>query len=226
MKNKYFIWIIGAVIYGAIHTIPKRIFTDSTPADVIVLILEAVFWSCVILWLNRKKLTIKYGLTLKFSQVYVIDFILLLIPAIQLCYSHFTFSLIFTLSTLTAVFAEEFIFRSVIPSFLCDLIRIRVVSSGIISSLLFAVFHLVNISSVAPKIIIIQCLYAFFAGLGLFFLRNRSNSVISCVIVHFLINVTSSEELCEGYLPASIFSVIFAIYTFYGFYEFKRSTTE
>jgi membrane protease YdiL (CAAX protease family) len=93
--------------------------------------------------------------------------------------------------TLLSVFTEELLFRGV---FLGILSRKGILHGVIVSSILFGLFHLSNLSG-SPQLQIIslaQVIWATFIGIGFAATRIRTNALWPAILIHFLINFTNN----------------------------------
>ena len=115
--------------------------------------------------------------------------------------------------------AEELFFRGLVLRELVFCYRWNTSSASIIVSLFFGVLHLLNVNSYATwSYAIVQSICAFAVSFNLCAIFIKTKSLLWCVIIHALINITSiGLEYCANgqQLPLSNFeSVIFLSVSF------------
>ena len=91
---------------------------------------------------------------------------------------------------LTAVVAEELLFRGFLPECLCRPSRL----SGVVgSAVLFAALHSVNfLAGGDPVYVTVQILTALVAGIYWGLIRLRFQSLLPCMMAHLLVNLTGT----------------------------------
>lgn len=88
--------------------------------------------------------------------------------------------------------AEELFFRGLLLRELLFSFRIKPILAGTIVSALFGALHLMNVFSYASlTYAIVQGLCAFAVGFDLAAIYCRFKSIVPCILVHALINITS-----------------------------------
>ena len=128
-------------------------------------------------------------------------------------------SLLYLGSMLCVGFLEEVIFRGLLFKAICsDSLK----SAVIISSLSFAVGHIVNLfngSGMALVSNICQIFYAFSAGLLFVLIFLRSGSLLPCIACHSALNALSTfaiqPELSGEILSAVLLCIICLVYALY-----------
>lgn len=88
--------------------------------------------------------------------------------------------------------AEELFFRGLLLRELLFSFRVKPILAGTIVSAVFGALHLMNVFSYASlTYAIVQGLCAFAVGFDLAAIYYRFKSVVPCILVHALINITS-----------------------------------
>lgn len=125
---------------------------------------------------------------------------LLILPLANLIYGllilhgdnilSFNWSMLFMLLWVSI---EEVVFRRVLPWGMYKLFCLSDKRNAILSSLVFALFHLVNIVQGASIFgTLIQIVFAFGMGYCLYALVRVCGSIVPGIIIHFLINITGN----------------------------------
>ena len=109
---------------------------------------------------------------------------------------------------------EEIFFRGFLLTFLAKHSKI----AGIyLSSVLFAVLHVVNLSSnTVPAYTWMQVICAFVSGLCYSSTAIRFRSIFPCIAAHFLTNITGSIRPLKSYLEMVGLWICIAVYAFLG----------
>lgn len=117
---------------------------------------------------------------------------------------------------------EELIFRG----FLCRFIEEKSHENRaiMISSLIFGVFHLVNIGSYPYLYVLLQVLYAFAIGIVFATVFYKTKSILSCIIVHSIVDILGSFEAEPIFAVEIIGTIICVLYAIY-YYLFVRKQT-
>ena len=115
--------------------------------------------------------------------------------------------------------AEELFFRGLVLRELVFGYNWRYVRASVVVSLIFGVLHLLNVNSYATwSYAIVQSICAFAVSFNLCAIFIKTKSLLWCVIIHALINITSiGLEYCANgqQLPLSNFdSVLFLSVSF------------
>ena len=159
----------------------------------------------------------------------IIFFFILLFPLVNVVLLSFN-GKVFALLDLTFVIkqfatcfgvavAEEIFFRGLILRELVFSYQWQPIRASLIVSLVFGVLHLLNVNSYATwSYAIVQSICALAVSLNLCAIFIKTKSLLWCVIIHALINITSiGLEYCANgqQLPLSNFeSVIFLSVSF------------
>ncbi|KRM05292.1 metal-dependent membrane protease [Liquorilactobacillus ghanensis DSM 18630] len=138
------------------------------------------------------------------------------------------FLILNTMTALAAAILEEAIFRGLFFSgFLGHAIyessTYKLTKAALYSALIFGFLHLVNITSMAPQAVFEQMVYTFAAGTFLAVLRIITNRLLWVIILHFLIDWSSSiyaphlnsgswGDLLIILVPLFLVSIVYLIY--------------
>lgn len=123
-----------------------------------------------------------------------------------------------------ASFGEEVFFRGFLLSGITKQYKVRMLRGILITSSLFALLHLANLYQGAPlRYTIIQVLCA--GGMGGCFavIAYRERSIIPCVIIHGLVNLTSSVVAVRDLTDAQtvVFAITAMLYGIYGIWLYQ-----
>ena len=124
--------------------------------------------------------------------------------------------------------AEELFFRGLLLRELIFEYKYKPIKAAILVSVLFGVLHIMNIFSYASvTYAIIQSLCAFSVSFDLSAIYCKFRSVIPCIVIHALINITSiglesvNTKLALTNFEASLFLLVAILYLLHGYREFK-----
>lgn len=125
--------------------------------------------------------------------------------------------------------AEELFFRGLLLRELLFSFQVKPILAGTIISALFGILHLVNVFSYASfSYAIVQGLCAFAVGFDLTAIYCKFKSIVPCIMIHSLINITSIgldndvNKLSLTGLEASVFLVVAVLYLVHGYQVFKN----
>lgn len=125
-------------------------------------------------------------------------------------------------------FAEELFFRGLLLRELIFGYCLKPMLAAIIVSLLFGALHILNIFSYATmSYAIVQGFCAFAIGFDLAAIYCRFRSVVPCILVHAVINITSigldgkGTKLAINNVEAIIFFSIAILYLIHGYESLK-----
>ena len=187
------------------------------------------YWFLLFLHLRKRKLLSEYGFRLSRLHRARSAGALLIIPILQcLLYGLPIFSVKERLVILLATLAEEVGFRILLPKIMAEYIHCSVKKSIFISSIAFGLFHGVNLlSGAAVPYVLLQMLYAFFAGLAFCAMVQKTKSVLPSVILHTLINWTAGSQIVGATIifPTLAFSALFAGYAIIIFHNTQKGST-
>lgn len=166
---------------------------------------------------------------------------LLLFPIVNLCLTFWeynyrnttenldTFSFLEEASLVIFVaIAEELFFRGLLFRELLFSFQVKPILAGIIVSALFGALHLLNTFSYATlHYAIVQSLCAFAMSFNLSAIYYKFNSIVSCIVIHVLINITSigldngSEALSLNSFEVTVFLIAAVLYLVHGYRLFS-----
>lgn len=125
--------------------------------------------------------------------------------------------------------AEELFFRGLLLRELLFSFRVKPILAGTIVSAIFGALHLMNVFSYANlTYAIVQGLCAFAVGFDLAAIYCKFKSIVPCIMIHSLINITSIglgndvNKLSLTGLEASVFLVVAVLYLVHGYQVFKN----
>lgn len=231
------IWleIILQICYQAYPFVTKYLIGNRVLKDVFVAIYLIVFTMA----------TLHFGLTTKVFDkrvkthraVKVLTAVYFVLLGLMVVMNIFTHSMVFKLPghkivsialiALSAAICEEFLFRGILFNIFTVALRknkYNIFWTSVICSVLFGLFHLINLFHQPLVSTIGQIIFAMALGFILSYLRILSNGIIFGIIVHFLQDcspqVASSNTgnsniafVSAVYIPVSIFMMI-CIYLF------------
>lgn len=120
--------------------------------------------------------------------------------------------------------AEELFFRGLVFREIVFGYKYNPVLSAIVVSALFGAPHLLNTFSYATlHYAIVQTLCAFAISFNLSAIYYRFKSIVSCVVIHALINITSIglgngvEKLSLNSFEVAMFLIVAVLYLFHGY---------
>ena len=124
--------------------------------------------------------------------------------------------------------AEELFFRGLLLRELIFEYKYKPITSAILESALFGTLHIFNVFSYASfTYAILQGFCAFAVGFDLSAIYCKFKSVVPCIAVHALINVTSigldngTEKLALTNFETTVFLLVAVLYLSHGYREFK-----
>lgn len=121
--------------------------------------------------------------------------------------------------------AEELFFRGLLLRELVFSYKWKPICAAMLISIAFAFLHLLNVNSYADwTYAFIQSICAFFVSVNISAVFIRSQSLLLCMIIHGLINITSIgldnlhsvEKLTLTSVEVSVFLVVSIVYFVYG----------
>ena len=115
---------------------------------------------------------------------------------VLVCASNYspTFQLLTLFFVLLVVALEEIAFRGFAIPWFTELARGQVDKAIVLSSVLFGLLHIVNLTQNGLGITLAQVVYATLIGYCLGCLRMECRSVIPGVLIHFLLNITAVNQ--------------------------------
>lgn len=129
---------------------------------------------------------------------------------------------------LIVAIAEELFFRGLLLRELVFGFKVKPLLASALVSLLFGALHLVNVFSYASfSYAVVQGLCAFAIGFDLAAIYCKFKSVVPCVIIHALINITSIgldsgvDKLGLTNMEAGVFLMVALLYLIHGYQMLK-----
>lgn len=216
MKLKIFLWalVYNAVCIAGMHS------KYSYFIPVMVLIYTSLFVG----WLYKTKQHISAGLTMKGIKKEKLWIIapLFILPLYNLCISdHCAVKTETAVLMLGAVVTEEIFFRGIIPQLFSNKGLLKAV---VLSNILFALYHLTNITAdMSLEYVIVQMILSFAVGMCYSFTAVVHKSILPCTAAHFATNITCGK-LYSIYDTEGLWLILIAaIYMIYNLYLFKSN---
>ena len=194
----FFIWLL---IYGIVMLL-SRYFAFrtpwATPVGLLISTLVLVGW----LLMKQKNSFLRFKKIPLSHWKHHLFFLPYLLPILcNLLFSGFSLSPgPVMLSMFLAAILEEVIFRDILLRFLC---RWHYFGGIALAAVLFAAAHLLNLESgVTPVCLMHQIAFALAAGFAFAGIALSCETLLPCVGIHFLINITAGDSpaLPEKYL--------------------------
>lgn len=218
--------VIWIMIYGIIYSFSEKyskLFGENHILTVFAIMLYIVV---LYMFLKKRKRLSVYGIC--FPKYWRKKDVGWLIPLLSFPFANMYLqgnqtmlqnSWIMFLLMLFTVFLEELLFRGYLLVYLLEKCGIDNKWIGmIISSVLFGMFHIVNIFQGADILYtMIQMLCAFGIGLCLCVLVSQYKSIFPGTIVHYLINITSFDMEKSNYHVLFFFIILSVLHISYAF---------
>lgn len=181
----------------------------------ILLVLLVIF-----VMISRKEKLSYFGIRLwECDNYFKMHGVLFLIPLLNLPYLFCGSKINVEDAVLNSIFAgimEELIFRGFLNRFIEA--KTNKNKAVFISSLFFGMLHLVNIGSYPLLYILLQVVYAFAIGVVFSVVFYKTKSILTCIIVHSLVNILGSFETKPIFaveIIATIVCVLCAVYYYF-----------
>jgi len=245
-RNRWFSIAILGCVYLICASMPFSLFIkDEMWCFIATLILKSAFFVFAFFYIKKEKLFTKH-----ISKPKIAD--LLFIPLLLICMSNFMYAFIMqpgtrdingtslvkaSILTLFITLSEELVFRTILLEEFLSNTKLKPIYSILITSGIFGLTHLVNISSLESiPTVLMQCGYAFVIGLLFSFVYYERRNIIYPFIFHFLFNFLNNDlygEMFtinygwEYYLINIAVGFIVLVYAFllYLFLEKKKEIT-
>ena len=218
-----FLWVI---LYGVIYTLAERVSQAMHMTQSITAFAMLMYILLFILWIYKTGQRRKIGLNIihpfGFRECWT------LCPLIVFPLYNFwvgrecLISLPTMIIVLSLSVSEELFFRGFMLHFF---VRWGNLSSILITSTIFALFHFVNIIKDNNVVyILIQVLCAFFVGICYIAVTIKYNSLLPCVVIHFLTNITGINTYVQNRNIGEMSGVYLCmmVHAIYGVYLFKK----
>lgn len=223
--------IIWVILYGAIYSFSENCFKLFGDNHILTVFATMLYIVALYIFLNRHHKLSTYGLCLpKYWRKNEIGW---LMPLLAFPFANIYLQrdptilqkswIIFILTLFTA-FWEELLFRGYLLTYIlrkCGIVNKWI--AMIVSSILFGIFHLVNLFQGADLLYtMIQALCACGIGLCLCVLVLKYKSILLGTIIHYLINITSSDVSKSSNNVLFCFMILSVFYIFYAFLLNKK----
>ena len=216
--------VIWIMIYGIIYSFSEKfskLFKENHILTVFAIMLYII---ALYIFLKKRKRLSAYGIC--FPKYWRKKDIVWLMPLLSFPFANMYLqgnqtmlqnSLITFLLILFTVFLEELLFRGYLLVYLFEKYGINNKWFGmIISSVLFGIFHIVNLFQGADILYtIIQMFCACGTGLCLCVLVSQYKSIFPGTIIHYLINITSLYVEKSNYYVLLFFFILSVLHIFY-----------
>lgn len=208
-NNKTAIFIFVA-LYGIINAIIKY-------NDLFVFLL-LLFWTAIIVFMYKNKILGKYGISLgKYNKPSILISLLFFALIIlrhtveRLLYnSEYNLSALKIILIVSAAFGEELFFRGIVFNYLrTKFFNLRL--PLIISSVLFAAFHIVNVFDNGILYTLVQILFACSAGMCFALIYYLTKSLSVPVLLHIITNLFSGQNTVENSVITVFISAVLII---------------
>lgn len=170
----------------------------------------------LLIWINKEKVSSRYGLTKGcFTQKAYLYFIPLIVTVsvnfwggVRIQYT-FLETVLYVISMLSVGIIEEIIFRGFLFKALSkDNVKVAI----IVSSLTFGFGHIINLVSGAELLsTLLQIAYATAAGFSFTIIFYKSGSLLPCIIAHSVMNATSVFACNMGVIMDIITAVVLIV---------------
>lgn len=213
--------IFWAYLYVVICTVAEIIIKHWELTDFIKIIFMICYVCFFLLWINKSQkndyLRLKrnnYYETLKMIELLP----LMVLPVFNVGTYGFKFDFYTTITMLCVAIIEEIFFRGFLQRWFE---KTSMLGAVCFTNIIFAAFHILNYvpnKEIVP--LLIQMLIALCVGMCFSIIAIRNDSIIPCIVIHFLINVTGNNNI--GEMNILIVVICAMIYFFYGIYLWKR----
>lgn len=200
------LWIASyGLVYALANCLPRGEYPWAVPLAMLG------YSTALILWVFRTGQASRLGLSAP-RHIRCFRFLpLLMLPVCNLLTAQtFSLSLPTFLLMLAVCAAEELFFRGFLLQFL---MRFGAVPAIVLSSIVFALFHLVNLTAGSAAYIWAQVLCAFAVGICFAAAAVLSGSLLPGFAAHFLSNITAAPVPSD---PAPLLWLCIALYGCYG----------
>ncbi|MGL6198905.1 MAG: CPBP family intramembrane glutamic endopeptidase [Lachnospiraceae bacterium] len=220
-KKSYRLFFIGFILYFA-QNVLLSLLTGSTSLEPI----WATLFSCVIVLgimlviVHSKERFKYYGIRVgeKTAFNYQIH-IFLFLPLLNISYILILARINFAEVLIRALFVgimEELIFRGFLYRAIEE--KSNTKKAIILSSIIFGLYHLVNVGSMPIQYVLLQVVYAMAIGIVFAIVFFATESLVLCIITHALVDVLGMA--CEVFNPTveivrTFICIMLAIYYIY-----------
>lgn len=210
-----FVWIAG---YGLCCSLERWISVDWLPENWVAAACMIIYMITLLGWLYKTGNAKSLGLS-RIAKWDIAAWVFwgaaVLLPIYNvLIFSVTTIDLPKMLYMLGVVLAEELLFRGF---FVCKISQRYGTKSVIISAFIFSLMHIANIATgKSVEYTIIQVMCAFSAGLCYAAGTLWCRSIVPCIVIHFLTNITGTDAVnfpgvdfaCAGMISCIVIQLI------------------
>lgn len=218
--------VIWVILYGIIYSFSENFSKLFGENHILTVFATMLYLVALYIFLKKQNKLSVYGLCLpKYWRKNDIGWLMPLLAFpfaniyLQRDQTILQNSWIIFILTLFTVFLEELLFRGYLLTYIlgkCGIVNKWI--AMIVSSILFGMFHIVNLFQGADLLYtIIQMLCACGIGLCLCVLVLKYKSILPGTIIHYLINITSSDVRKSGNHVLLCFLILSVSYIFYAF---------
>ena len=233
-KNEIWFAVSWIIIYCVLSSIGDNLSSDIGILKIITLPI-LIFLSLILyLFLKKNDLIKKYGLCKpKVSNVRMFYYIPLMILITVNLWRGFIINyslletILYILSMLLVGFLEEMIFRGLLFN---AMVKDGLTSAIVVSSLTFAIGHIVNLFNGAELLpSILQVCYAFAIGYLFVIIYYKTKSLLPCILTHGVFNALSvfANDVANTFqrraISALFLVVVSGAYALYITFRIKQS---
>ncbi len=206
-------WFIWAILYGGIYVVGEVLSNLIGVSHCITAPAIIIYALLLVLYLEKTKnvatpLGIKINLSIK-DVVWLLPF--LIFPVFNFIALNNEYRVLQIFLFLGVCVVEEIFFRGLLFSALD--VRCGSFNACLLSSLIFALFHAVNLfSGFNLLFIIMQVLSSFAIGVSLCAIRLKHRSLMLSAVIHFVINLTGVGGLAIGKVWWAVALVLISLF--------------
>lgn len=230
-KNEVTFSIIWILIYVITMSMADYFSYLVEIEKVFTMPLSITLVTILLIWINKEKVSSRYGLTKGcFSQKAYLYFIPLIVTVsvnfwggVRIQYTILE-TILYVISMLSVGIIEEIIFRGFLFKALSkDNVKVAIS----VSSLTFGFGHIINLVSGAELLpTLLQIAYATAAGFSFTIIFYKSGSLLPCIIAHSVMNATSVLACNMGVIMDIITAVVLiVIFMGYALWILKMENT-
>ena len=196
-----FLWIS---LYGLVYIVAEKLAVTS--------VAMLAYTGALLFWLYKTDRLQEIGLKkISFDKKLLFWFIpIVILPILNLLAANgMDLNASWILLMMSVAVVEEIFFRGFL---LHMLLKMGIFYGLIFTNIIFSAFHLVNVTRIAElKYVIIQMIYAFIVGIYYSVLVVKFQSLLPCILSHFLINITSGGNSMNLYIDPGTGSMLFTV---------------
>ncbi len=207
----FFIYFAQAILYSLfIGTFNMKTDTATIISNLVTLLFAAIL-------IGNKKRAKYFGFNkIKTDSKIVLFMPMLIIPLINLLYlfnpEHSVEQNIFTLIFIGIYIGvmEELIFRSFLFRAIEE--RFNVKCAIAVSSVVFGLYHLVNLTAMSIELVILQVIYSAAIGVSFAVVFHISKSLFPCIIIHALTDITAFLFAEDMHITFEVIGLVITIF--------------